>query len=98
VSSILAGAPVEPRLDKLLAVTREAAANAGRVRSSTWEDAAVVWSERELIGSLTFVVLTGFTDWFVRLGRPRDRHPSGDRARTGRSGDSLTIPVSAPRQ
>jgi len=67
VSSIRSGAAVEPRLDTLLAVTREAAANAGRVRSSTWERAAAAWSEQELIGTLTFVVLTGFIDAFTRL-------------------------------
>jgi hypothetical protein len=67
VSSIRSGAAVEPRLDTLLAVTREAAANAGRVRSSTWKRAAATWSEQELIGSLTFVVLTGFIDAFTRM-------------------------------
>ena len=67
VASIQSGAAVEPRLDLLLAVTREAAANAGRVRSTTWERAAAAWSERELIGVLTFVVLTGFIDAFARL-------------------------------
>jgi len=66
-SSIRSGESVEPRLDTLLALTREAAANGGRVRASTWAEAAANWSERDLIGSLTFVVLTGFVDSFVRL-------------------------------
>jgi len=67
VAAIRSGAPVEPRLDKLLAVTRQAAANGGRVSAATWEDATAEWSQRELIGSLTFVVLTSFIDSFVRL-------------------------------
>jgi hypothetical protein len=67
VAAIRSGAPVEHRLDRLLAVTRQAAVNGGRVPAATWEDAAAEWSERELIGSLTFVVLTGFIDSFVRL-------------------------------
>jgi len=67
VSAIRSGSSVEPRLDTLLAVSREAAANAGRVRSTTWESAAAEWSEAELIGTLTFIVLTGFIDGFVRL-------------------------------
>jgi alkylhydroperoxidase/carboxymuconolactone decarboxylase family protein YurZ len=67
VSSIRAGDPIEPRLDALLAVTREAAANDGAVEASTWDRATASWSERELIGSLTFVILTSFVDRFVRL-------------------------------
>jgi hypothetical protein len=65
--SIRLGRPVEPRLDALLAVAREASANGGHVRASTWQAAAANWTEQELIGSLTFVVLTSFIDWFVRL-------------------------------
>ena len=67
VWSIRSGDPIEPRLDALLALTREAAANDGAVRAATWEQATVSWSERELIGFLTFVILTSFVDRFVRL-------------------------------
>ena len=67
VSSIRSGTAVDPRLDTLLALTREAAVNGGKVRSSTWELAGAAWSEQELIGSLTFVMLTGFIDAFTRL-------------------------------
>jgi hypothetical protein len=67
VTSIRSADPTEPRLDALLAVTREAAANDGLVQASTWERASASWSERELIGSLTFVILTSFVDRFVRL-------------------------------
>ena len=65
--AIRLGAAVEPCLDRLLAVVREAASNAGEVRSSTWQEAARDWSQQELIGTMTFVVLTGFVDWFVRF-------------------------------
>src|SRR5439155_26098618 len=59
------GRPIEPRLDALLAAVREAVRNDGRVTASTWEHAATAWSEQELLGALTFIVLTVFVDWFA---------------------------------
>ncbi|HLQ47430.1 MAG TPA: hypothetical protein VK233_00525, partial [Candidatus Dormibacteraeota bacterium] len=59
------GQPIEPRLDALLAAVREAVRNDGRVTAPTWEHAAAQWSEQELLGALTFVLLTVFVDWFA---------------------------------
>ena len=66
--AIRTGRPVDPHLDTLLVAVREAAGNAGRVGATTWERASAEWSERELIGALTFVVLTVFVDWFASVG------------------------------
>jgi hypothetical protein len=62
---IAAGRPIEPRLDALLAVVREAVRNDGRVSAPTWEHAATEWSEQELLGAFMFIVLTVFVDWFA---------------------------------
>jgi carboxymuconolactone decarboxylase family protein len=62
---IQTGGSIEPRLDALLAVVREAVRNDGRVPDATWEQAAADWSQQELIGALTFVILTTFVDWFA---------------------------------
>ena len=65
IRDIAAGLPIQPRLDALLAVVREAVRNDGRVTAPTWEGAASTWSEQELLGALTFVLLTVFVDWFA---------------------------------
>jgi AhpD family alkylhydroperoxidase len=64
--AIRAGHPTgEDKLDTLLAVLREAAADVGTVQDSTWEQAkAAGWSDEELAEAFAHLVVNLFTNYF----------------------------------
>jgi alkylhydroperoxidase family enzyme len=64
--AVRAGAVDNARTAALLAVIREAAANAGAVGQSTWATAiASGWSDEQLIEAFVYLSLTLFVDYFV---------------------------------
>jgi alkylhydroperoxidase family enzyme len=64
--AIRAGQVDDSRTAALLAVTREAATNAGAVSEATWAAAtASGWSDEQLIEAFVFLALTVFVDYFV---------------------------------
>jgi alkylhydroperoxidase family enzyme len=64
--AIRAGHVDEARTAALLAVIREAAANAGVVSQPVWATAtAAGWSDEQLIDAFVYLALTVFVDYFV---------------------------------
>ena len=63
--AIRAGAPVEPRMDALLQVAREAAGNVGEVTDVTWKAALEAgWTETELAETFAHIAVNLFTNYF----------------------------------
>lgn len=64
--AIRTGTALEPRIDALLAVVRDAAKAAGNVPDAAWARAkAAGWSDPELVEAFTFVLLVIFVDYFA---------------------------------
>jgi alkylhydroperoxidase family enzyme len=68
VTATVSGAFVaDEKLGALLAVTREAAAHAGRVADTTWSDALEAgWTDTQLTEAFVCIALTAFVGSFVR--------------------------------
>jgi hypothetical protein len=63
---VRAGRVDDARTAALLAVVREAAANAGAVGETAWATAtAAGWSDEQLVEAFCFLALTVFVDYFV---------------------------------
>jgi hypothetical protein len=69
--NILKAKPVgDAKLETLLAVAREAAADAGQVADLTWQQALDSgWTAEQLSESFTCVLLVKWIDHFVNYGR-----------------------------
>jgi AhpD family alkylhydroperoxidase len=68
--AIRGGCPVEPKLDALLAVARETAAQAGVVEDHTWKQALEAgWSLAELAELFAHVAANVFTNYFNQYNR-----------------------------
>jgi hypothetical protein len=66
--SLRAGTSLEPRLDALLALVREAATDEGHVQDATWARAKTAgWSDPELAEAFTFVALVIVIDYFAHF-------------------------------
>jgi alkylhydroperoxidase family enzyme len=64
--AVRAGRVDDARTAALLAVVREAAANAGAVGETAWATAtAAGWSDEQLVEAFCFLALTVFVDYFV---------------------------------
>jgi len=62
----------DARTAALLAVTREAAANAGLVSDDTWAAAlGAGWRDEQLVEAFAYVALTVFVDYFTNYARTR---------------------------
>lgn len=63
--AIRAADPVEPRIDALLAVVRQATGNVGEVEDQTWADAlAAGWTSTELTEAFAHISINLFTNYF----------------------------------
>jgi len=84
VEALLAGKGVgEDKLDALAWVTREAAANSGRVSDATWHNAAAHgWSDEQLAEAFAYLGLTVFTSYFLNYAATELDVPA-DPARAG---------------
>ena len=84
VKALLAGQAVgEDKLDALIGVIREAAANSGRVSDAAWKAAAGHgWSDEQLAEAFAYLGLTVFTSYFLNYAATELDVPAGP-ARTG---------------
>jgi len=67
VAALRAGAGVgEQKADALIGVVREAAANSGRVRDATWDNAlGQGWGDEQLAEAFAYLGLAVFTSYFL---------------------------------
>lgn len=68
--AIRAAGPVEPRLDALLAVARQAAGNVGTIDDQTWQEALDGgWTDTQLAELFVHVAANLFTNYFNHYNR-----------------------------
>ncbi|MPZ25945.1 MAG: carboxymuconolactone decarboxylase family protein [Micromonosporaceae bacterium] len=68
--AIRAAGPVEPKLDALLAVARQAAGNIGTVDDQTWREAQHAgWSDEQLAELFAHVAVNLFANYFDHYNR-----------------------------
>jgi hypothetical protein len=84
--ALLAGQDTgDSKLDALIGVVREAAANSGRVSDTTWDTAAGHgWGDEQLAEAFAYLGLTVFTSYFLNYAATeRDVPPSPAHASEG---------------
>jgi len=76
------GQPIEPKLDALLAVARQAVSRVGEVDEATWQHALKVgWTVEELAGLFAYLIANMFTNYFNHyVGTELDFPPAPDQA------------------
>jgi hypothetical protein len=79
VRSLQAGQEVgDEKLDPLIGLIREAAANAGRVGDATWKSAQQIgWTDAQLTEAFAYLGLTVFTAYFLNYAMTELDLPSG---------------------
>ena len=79
VTALLDGKGVgEDKVDALIDVVREAAANSGRVREDTWHNAVQHgWTDKELAEAFAYLGLTVFTSYFLNYAATDLDVPTG---------------------
>ena len=79
VAALLAGQGTgEDKLDALTGVVGEAAANSGRVRETTWQNAtAQGWGDKQLAEAFAYLGLTVFTSYFLNYAATELDVPAG---------------------
>ena len=79
VTALLAGKGVgEGKVDTLIGVVGEAAANSGRVRDDTWDNAVGHgWTSEQLAEAFAYLGLTVFTSYFLNYAATDLDVPSG---------------------